>query len=276
MTAYEDRRERRIERFEGRAARARGRSDDAWNAANRATAGIPFGQPILVGHHSEKRHRAAIDKGARAMDCMVAESKKASHYAGRAIGAEQRNAIDSDDPEAVVKMREKIAELEAAQEREKALNVAWRKAGKPGAADIEGWRKWADAVGVSHAIGDAAANRPAYEQGAPAPAYSLSNRNANIKRCRDRLAELERLPTEGDKETETKYGRVTVRMDPDEGRVFVETPGRNTEATKILRGRGWCWSRYHGCWARKLTANAIATAKHEIGPELEKVYGGAA
>ncbi|HAO14890.1 MAG TPA: hypothetical protein DDE71_04930, partial [Tenacibaculum sp.] len=39
--------------------------------------GIPFGQPILVGHHSEKRHRRTIEKAHRAMDKCLEESKKA-------------------------------------------------------------------------------------------------------------------------------------------------------------------------------------------------------
>lgn len=57
------RRERIMARLEKRRAwheSALAESGRRWNAALSATAGIPLGQPILVGHHSERRHRNAL------------------------------------------------------------------------------------------------------------------------------------------------------------------------------------------------------------------------
>lgn len=65
---YEEKRQARIERLKDRAEKAQNQATDAFRRAGAATEGIPFGQPILVGHHSEKRHRAAVAKSARAMD----------------------------------------------------------------------------------------------------------------------------------------------------------------------------------------------------------------
>ena len=57
MNAYEERLQARKERLEARAGTAAARSDAAYNRSRKATEGIVMGQPILVGHHSEGRHR---------------------------------------------------------------------------------------------------------------------------------------------------------------------------------------------------------------------------
>ena len=58
---------------------------------------IPLGQPILVGHHSEKRHR----KGLTRIDEHFAKAKehydKAEYFRRRAAAAESNVVIFSDD-----------------------------------------------------------------------------------------------------------------------------------------------------------------------------------
>jgi hypothetical protein len=57
---FEGKRERQVERFETAAENAAKRSDSYYE---RSGQGLPDnGQPILIGHHSEKRHRRALDK----------------------------------------------------------------------------------------------------------------------------------------------------------------------------------------------------------------------
>ena len=119
--------------------------------------------------------------------------------------------------------------------------------------------------------------KPAYSwEPHPFPPYSLSNNNANIRRLEKRLIEIEALPTEGDEPQEFTFGLVTVEHNPDEGRVLVYTPGRNEDATKLMRMYGFNWKKSLGCWSRKLTRNAIAVCEHTIGPGLAEIYGGAA
>src|SRR5947207_1571026 len=68
---------------------------------------IPFGQPILVGHHSEKRDRrfrARIDGKFRKG---IALHKKAEDLKHRAASVGTAG-ISSDDPEAIEKLREKV------------------------------------------------------------------------------------------------------------------------------------------------------------------------
>lgn len=52
----------RAEHYEDRAERAARRADAAHGKADATSSLIPFGQPILVGHHSERRHRRDLDK----------------------------------------------------------------------------------------------------------------------------------------------------------------------------------------------------------------------
>ncbi|MFQ8806390.1 MAG: DUF3560 domain-containing protein [Alistipes indistinctus] len=51
-------RQARISRYEALARKAECASQSAFKQSQNAVAGIPPGQPILVGHHSEKQHRA--------------------------------------------------------------------------------------------------------------------------------------------------------------------------------------------------------------------------
>jgi hypothetical protein len=55
--AQQDRLEHRLDRHEHRAERAAGEAAHHFAASRQISDGIPFGQPILVGHHSERRHR---------------------------------------------------------------------------------------------------------------------------------------------------------------------------------------------------------------------------
>ena len=74
------------------AGRAAGRSEAAYRAEHRIIEGYPAGQPILVGHHSERRHRRDLERAdayrRRAWD----EQDKAGYHADRAEAAERYQA----------------------------------------------------------------------------------------------------------------------------------------------------------------------------------------
>lgn len=92
--AHRDRRS--LERHDGLTARAERKGEEATAAYERsraATEGIPFGQPILVGHHSERRHRAALRRSDQAMARMseaMAEQRSATDRASGAVAAARR------------------------------------------------------------------------------------------------------------------------------------------------------------------------------------------
>ena len=82
--AERQRAEDRADRMAGYATNAAARSDAAYERARQIGDRIPFGQPILVGHHSERGHRADLRRIDRAMRTSVEEAAKAGHYERRA------------------------------------------------------------------------------------------------------------------------------------------------------------------------------------------------
>ena len=115
----QERAKAKAERYGEWADKARQRSDEAFERSNNAVAGIPLGQPILVGHHSEGMHRAAIKKSWAAMDKSVEESKKAEAHESKAEYWERMaDRIDLSMPESIEFYEHK---LEAAKEYHEGL-----------------------------------------------------------------------------------------------------------------------------------------------------------
>lgn len=84
---------RRAERLNNAAANAEKRSNALWDAANEGRDFLVLGEPIKVGHHSEHRHRALIERNHNRMHKAVDEQKQADAYAERASYWEGRTDI---------------------------------------------------------------------------------------------------------------------------------------------------------------------------------------
>ncbi|WP_241844770.1 DUF3560 domain-containing protein [Streptomyces silvensis] len=78
-----ERAEARAERFGEYASNAAGRSEAARKRGDQIAEGIPFGQPILVGHHSEARARRDQQRIDSSLRTHVEERKKAGYWAAR-------------------------------------------------------------------------------------------------------------------------------------------------------------------------------------------------
>lgn len=193
MTTYRERRLRRAEQLRGwagaREAKQAGLNEAA--RADEAATGIPFGQPIIVGHHSERRHRRAIERIDRAMGAAVENGRKAEAMATRAdeIEAQAARSIYSDDADAVERLREKLAALEAKRERIKAFNASCRKAAKQGGV---GDTSLLDEADRRELAGTAKAAPYMLGAGGQMPRYKLTNLGGVITSTRKRLAQLER------------------------------------------------------------------------------------
>ena len=91
-----ERAEARQERFKGYSASAEGRSGAARGAARSIMGRWYLGQPILVGHHSERRARRDRERVDELMQKSVGEYRKSEHWQSRAAGskahAERREA----------------------------------------------------------------------------------------------------------------------------------------------------------------------------------------
>jgi hypothetical protein len=109
---------RKAERLGTASLNAENKSDQYYETSHKATEGIVFGQPILVGHHSEKHHRAAVDKSWNAMGKCVELSKKADEYESRAdYWAGRAHLINLSMPESLEFYESELEKAKANHER---------------------------------------------------------------------------------------------------------------------------------------------------------------
>jgi hypothetical protein len=261
MNSYEAKQAARKARFEERAAKANAESANTYKRARSMGESIPFGQPILIGHHSEQRDRNFRNHIHNTYGKAFALQDKASHYADKAesVGT---GGISSDDPDAVEKLRAELATMEASQERMKAANKAIR-ANKTKEAQIaaliaEGFTEEQAAEAV----------KPNFCGRVGFPSYALSNNSANARRVKARIAELEKRSQRVSREHEGKG--YTFREDTEENRVMFVFPGKPNEETRaLLKRHAFKWSPSRGAWVRQLN-NAGLWAATSICEVLDK------
>ena len=132
--SYDRKLDAKRERLLARADKAEREGDARIKRANDDASAIPLGQPILVGHHSEKRDRNFRNRIHNNYSKGHELKQKASNLRQRAASVGTAG-ISSDDPDAVVKLSEKLEELENKQQLYKAINQALRKADRTGSDD---------------------------------------------------------------------------------------------------------------------------------------------
>jgi SAM-dependent methyltransferase len=123
-TSLVDRAEERAERFEDYSDKRAADAERARDAVAAIADNIPLGQPILVGHHSEKRARKDAERIRNGMDKAVQMWRTAKYWTARAEGA-IRHAKYKELPD-VRHRRIKTIEAEARKvERSKAESERW-------------------------------------------------------------------------------------------------------------------------------------------------------
>ena len=206
MLTTRERKERRLQRRKEWAESRRRKAEAARKAADAAIEGIPLGQPILVGHHSEKRHRRAIEKHDRNFYKVGEHLNMAERHESKAFGIQDQldRSIYSDDEDAPERLQERIDELDARRQRMKTINQWLRKhAGIPRSipynADPEtieraaqALRECKEALHITEEEGRELLRALEFSQSLGFPPYALSNLSANIRRNRQRLEALQR------------------------------------------------------------------------------------
>lgn len=255
MTNYEMRVEARRERLERAAEKAEQESTARYEASSAAIAGIPFGQPILVGHHSEGGHRAAIRRSNNAMRASIIAGNRATRLAAMA-DAVGTAGIASDDPEAIAKLAEKRTELEIQRDHMKTINAHFRKH-----KTLDGIGAGVPAEMVTKAKGNLAVwERLGYQKDKPFPPYELTNIGARIRQAAQRAKDVG--VTQAIPASEEEIGGATVTVDPDEGRVLIAFAARlPKEQYEIVRSMGFVWAPTRKAFVRKLTSHAVWQAK---------------
>ena len=98
----QERAKQKVEKLNNWADNATKKGNDWREKSNEGKDFLVLGEPIKVGHHSEKRHRALIERNWKRMDNAMEEFKKAEVYRERALYWERMaNKIDLSMPESL-------------------------------------------------------------------------------------------------------------------------------------------------------------------------------
>jgi hypothetical protein len=278
MNTYEQKQADRKGRYLELSGKAKSQSSETATQAHELSNLLPFGQPVLVGHHSEGKHRRHIEKMHNTMSKAIELDKKADYYEDKAHGV-GTGGISSDDPEAVQKLNEKIESLKWHNEKMKESNKLWRKT----------YNKVAKKMGLKNRTGKEAfyANEEEIKAFKVAIedfknidkeasncllkqinqySYNCTKQNpygtdtAEIRRLEKRVKDLRAVANFEYKEiVEDSYKLV---QDAEENRLMFYFDGKPTEEIrKILKSHGFKWSPSRKAWVRMITANAMYSVR---------------
>ncbi len=253
MNEYEARQEARRQRLEERADRAEKESQRTWEEAREMASRIPMGQPILVGHHSEKadrRYRERIDNKHRKS---IELGDKADHYRGRAASV-GTGGVSSDDPDAVDKLREQLEKAQAEQENMKAVNKALR------LKDTARGDEALAALGLSPAAIERLRTPDEFGRVMGFARWQLTNNGANIRRLTKRILNLQARA--GEESSAQRFGEIEVLDNVEADRVQIDFPGKPSEEVRQrLKRAGFRWARSLGVWQRHRGNHALNAAR---------------
>lgn len=245
MNDYEQKKQDRIDRLRAKADKARAQSDALWKESGVMASAIPAGQPIHRG--TDQRYR---DRMMGKMEKSFAALDKADYYERRAQATEENTAISSDDPEAIVKLTEKLEELKQSQEFMKAVNAYYKKNGTcRGFPDLPDEKASELEDGMQYHPWDKK----------PFASFALSNNNQNIHTTERRIQQLTEAKELGYTGWKFEGGTVEANGDKNRLQIFFDVVP-DEETRQELKSRGFRWARSEGAWQRQLTDNAIYAA----------------
>jgi len=271
--AYEDKKGRRIERYTNRAKKAKIESNQAFNSADKLSNSIPLGQPILVGHHSEKRHRKDIGRIQKNMSKGIELNDKADYYIDKLQAAKNNTAISSNDPDAVIKLKEEIDIIEKHHADKLKMNKEYRKYLKDNTYEMQ--LSEIEIKAVLHAMEESKRLRLGHDL--PFPSYDLTSDTTKIRNKQkriDHLLKFAKQESTGEYNVEDLPDYIKFEKDTINNlfKIFIPKDKYSSmpELKELFKHNGFHFSGYNGCFQRMLS-NIGCTEKH-IAEELKKVF----
>lgn len=210
---------------------------------------IAGGSNFPVG--KKKKQNAAMDKFMRESGELFDPFN--NYYYHKIKTLLTNTTIYSNDALALEKLQAKLSDLEEAHAEMKARNAYFRKN-----KTMKGYEGIDDEMAAKI---DAAVARAYSWEKQPYPSYALSNSNAEIKRIKDRIAEIEKLKAAAEQPADEKYPQVDgveVVENSEAMRIQLIFDDKPDEATRtLLKSNGFRWSPSFGAWQRQLTTNGI-------------------
>lgn len=258
-----ERQEARAQRYRELSLKANQQSADAFNQSNKMIECIPAGQPILVGHHSERAHRSLLDRSWNTLGKSVKLGEKAEYFERKAEAAENNDSIYLGDDDAVDRLQEKVDALEKSQGMMKAANKILRSKKLNDIAKVEQLQ----ALGFSESK-SVELTKPDCYGDFGFPSYMLTNNNARIRDAKKRLERAKKLKETEDKEYTINSVRVIENAKENRLQLFFDgIPSE--EIRSQLKHNAFRWSRYNGCWQSYLNRWQIDRAKNILNSKAE-------
>jgi hypothetical protein len=242
MNSYEEKKERKIARAQKLAAKAKQESASRYQSAKQISNFIPLGQPILVGHHSEGRHRRDLNRIDTNMRKSIEADEKAKYYTDKAERLENSYAISQDDPEAVTKLKEKLIKLERNQEIMKNCNKIIKSSKLSDVEKVE--QMQTQGLSEPQAI---KMLEPDFCGRIGFASFNLTNNNANINTCKKRINELTKKSEQQTTEKEIKGVQIIDNVEDNRLQAFFPSIP-SAEVRSSLKHSGFRWSPSNGCW----------------------------
>jgi hypothetical protein len=260
--AYQQKKAARIERLRARADRFEAEAKARHASATARADIIPLGQPILVGHHSEKRDRRFRERIRTDFTKAYETQGKADELRRRASSAETSTAVSSDDPEAVAQLRVKVQRIERDLARAREINAAIRTAKRHATRDGKPWQPIAVAALGDMGIPPSAAEQlvqPDFAGRIGVADYKFTNLGAERRRLEKRISELEKRTSSPTRSKET-IGDAAIWEE--DNRVKITFPGKPPEKIRgALKSAGFHWSPTIGAWMRMASNQAWYQAR---------------
>lgn len=242
---FEERKAKRVEAYKRLAEKNSILSNILYKRAKCMAAVIPFGQPILIGHHSENRDRNYRNKIHSTYGKAFEASDKSNYYEEKAERLQNSNAISSDDPQAIQKLKAEVEKLVTLQEQMKAANKIIKSKKPEGQKlnDLKMMFPRSTDEDLKSLLEPDRLKRVGF------PNYRLTNNNANINRIKKRIEQLAKLNQE--KTTEEIIKDVKILDNVEDNRLQLYFPGKPSEEVRtVLKRNGFHWSPSQGCWQR--------------------------
>lgn len=233
--------EKRREWAESRASK----STQCYDAARREVEHIPFGQPILVGHHSERGHRATLKRCHNNMDKACEHDAMSKHHISKAGGIDRmlKNSIFSDDENAIEALEKRISEREKQREWNTKVNKIIRS--KPKNECTEEKIESLKGMGINRLVAEKLF-QPDFCGRIGIASYINQNLSSNIRSDKQRIADIKRRIERS--EQAASNGGIFIEGEDYVFITFEEKPER--EVLTELKNAGFRWSRGHWCGYR--------------------------
>lgn len=249
---WEEKQESKTESYERLKTKHEQLSDNAYNASKNISKWIPFGQPILVGHHSETRHRRDAEKIHTYMGKSIQHQQTAEYYVEKLESLSNNSTISSDDPDAISKLEAKLAAMQHRHQFMKDVNkiLSSKKLSE------EQKKEYLTGLNISpNKVASLIENKKGF------PSYALLNNTQNMSQVKKRLGQLKAKLAEAVKTSlETvEYPNLgfTLVRNREIDRLQLIFDGKPPEETRnLLKSHGFKWSPSNLAWQRLLNGQA--------------------